>query len=787
MFVHHILKRCARFYSRTNALFLLLMIGLAPLSANAQSISDHPNVDSFIAAVGVNDLSMMVLTQTFGDAFTNSIGAFGAPDDSNPMGKMFLIFCSALMAVAFFWFSWSSMTISVGTAESGRFMGNKLSSTWIPIRFGIGMSTLVPLFGGFCAAQLLFMWFAKISTGMTNLMMLGALPVLAPSLSGQSAQYGGSAIALHSDVQASRPYDAVQQLYLSQLCEKAVNTNLNRDDIKQLLNGLDIQGETITHDIVSDGKNNIHVFFHTTSSLANTSSAMGGNMACGGINYNVRASSGGPLSPQSVGEVPHTWLPNGTIDLEQTAFDVQKSVVDQMVSDTGALADQTIAAMRGGASLPNVSEQINKLADSYQTYAQAQYNQKLNGLSDDSLKDAATIMQNDGWMSLGSFYQIVTRNMDVANSIFTANLQVFPINSSALFDPNWVDTAKAQSSVAEVPPNSANEALNRLLGKSYFLTSYSQGLSWLFTSTSQSSGMSSYLRTATVNPIFQLKNIGDHILVVGGSIITVALGAEVVSTVVSMVAPEAKLAKTGAGLVGKLTGWVGKSIGSGEGGDGSFAAFKTLGSYLFIIAFFLMVFGFFLGTYIPMLPFITWYGGLIAWFASTVEGITAAPIGSFIHLDIEGEGLGQRTQHSYLFLFNTLLRPPCMTFGFFAATLGVGIMGNVLLILFVPAMASAQNGNLMTGPFLMAGYLVILTSLMMTTVHGMFNLIHIVPDQVVGWAGGNINTQLGKDTDDRAKSVFMAGIGKGERAGETTRGQSTNQPGRDTANSMGAL
>jgi predicted aminopeptidase len=46
----------------------------------------------------------------------------------------------------------------------------------------------------------------------------------------------------------------------------------------------------------------------------------------------------------------------------------------------------------------------------------------------------------------------------------------------------------------------------------------------------------------------------------------------------------------------------------------------------------------------------------------------------------------------------------------------------------------------------------------LTLIHGCFNLIHIIPDQVISWVGGQVVGTIGKDTDDRAKSHFLAGV-----------------------------
>ena len=98
-----------------------------------------------------------------------------------------------------------------------------------------------------------------------------------------------------------------------------------------------------------------------------------------------------------------------------------------------------------------------------------------------------------------------------------------------------------------------------------------------------------------------------------------------------------------------------------------------------------------------------------------------------------------------------------MVFGFFGGSYAVKVLGAILLVLFAPAMANAQF-NSTTGFVMFVGFVFVFVSLVLTLIHGCFNLIHIIPDQVISWVGGQVVGTIGKDTDDRAKSHFLAGV-----------------------------
>jgi defect-in-organelle-trafficking protein DotA len=86
-------------------------------------------------------------SEAFGQAFYQTPGVPGSGSGST-LGAMFGTFNAALLAVGVFWFSYNITAATVQTAEGGEFMGQRFSTIWFPIRFIVGISTLVPMFGG---------------------------------------------------------------------------------------------------------------------------------------------------------------------------------------------------------------------------------------------------------------------------------------------------------------------------------------------------------------------------------------------------------------------------------------------------------------------------------------------------------------------------------------------------------------------------------------------------------------------------------------------------------------
>lgn len=152
-------------------------------------------------------------------------------------------------------------------------------------------------------------------------------------------------------------------------------------------------------------------------------------------------------------------------------------------------------------------------------------------------------------------------------------------------------------------------------------------------------------------------------------------------------------------------------------------------------------FGMLMSLYIPMNPFIVWVGACIAWFITIAEALLSVPLWGLAHMDSEGEGLGQRTSHGYLYMLNVLFRPALMVIGFLVAGAGIIVLGSFVHNMYGIVIASIQaDGSAMgsfTGVASIVGFIIIYCVLMNSVIHGCFNAIHLIPDQVLAWVGGH--------------------------------------------------
>lgn len=153
-----------------------------------------------------------------------------------------------------------------------------------------------------------------------------------------------------------------------------------------------------------------------------------------------------------------------------------------------------------------------------------------------------------------------------------------------------------------------------------------------------------------------------------------------------------------------------------------------------------------------------------------------APIAALSHLESEGEGMGQRTHAGYMFVLNVTFRPALMLFGFFLASILMIAIGTFQVDMFMTAMAGAQ-GNSIAGLISIPAYLTIFLVLNMTLIQSLFNLIFMLPDQVlsmVGSHGSSVN--LGKENEGKIHGIFVGGT-RGISGGLATAGRMPKVPG----------
>jgi conjugal transfer/type IV secretion protein DotA/TraY len=189
-----------------------------------------------------------------------------------------------------------------------------------------------------------------------------------------------------------------------------------------------------------------------------------------------------------------------------------------------------------------------------------------------------------------------------------------------------------------------------------------------------------------------------------------------------------------------------KIIGAGAGimlsGAGLGAAFTSMTMVMTSISIGapVLLFGMMLAYYIPFLPFILWMGGVVGWLVMVIEAVIAAPLWALAHLYPDADGVVGRGGRGYSLMLSLLLRPLLMIVGLSLSIAAMWPLGYFLHTVFVPAFNLSQGGTI--GFFGIFAGIGLYTYLLINLITKTLSLIHMVPDQILKWMGGE-SSQLG--------------------------------------------
>ncbi|MCD9228635.1 DotA/TraY family protein [Ralstonia pseudosolanacearum] len=436
-------------------------------------------------------------------------------------------------------------------------------------------------------------------------------------------------------------------------------------------------------------------------------------------------------------------------------------------------AQAYVSAVANGTRPDNPQDTINKAALQYQatiTQAIDSSSSTLHGLEN----LVQSNLQRDGWIMMGTWYQTFAQ----ANSQMTnlANATASAVPSTDLDNLPYPQLYRKvlsaynqqiqQAASTGTPQERVNNLATGTTDPKNILSKIFPGQAIVKMAIGMNSGQGP---NGATNPLIGMKNLGDYILAGGWTALS---GYAVVKG--GLAASDSVLGKTLSAVGNVFSGGVLGAIKEGAKG-----MLDALGPFIAMMIITLFFFGAVLSIYIPMLPFMIWFGGIVSWYAVVGEAIVAAPLWAMTHLDGDGEGMGQRTTHGYIFLLNVMFRPVLMVVGFILAGTGIVVLGTSLNTMFGVAMQNAQFDSI-TGLVSIIGFIVLYVGMCQTLVQGTFSLIHVVPDQVFTWLGSQMAANVGRDMNENSKQNLDAGVGQGSnsarsRASELSHSASTGK------------
>ncbi|QYD70075.1 DotA/TraY family protein [Paraburkholderia edwinii] len=683
--------------------------------ANAQTES----ISSIASAANTGtDQSMAALTQVFGSVMSSPLT--GSSGSGSTIASILGTINACVLVIGALWACYLFFAAMIATGAEGEFLGQKRSSIWFTIRNGVGFTLLVPFTGGYSGAQLIMLWVTTMGIGIANLGMSAATSVLAN---------GGTLVSTPPPPQV---VTLAKALFEANLCAQAANTaatNVSTD----------------TGGVSTDGGEQFSAK-PTTGQIV----LMNGNgLSCGGASVASNSAASSITTATSTTGLSSI-VPN-TSQITSTISAKQQSALTTMQSTLQSAAITYVSAVNAGKQPTDPQTTINSAATAYQSTIQGAISSASSSISSIS-STIQSSLSTSGWVMLGAWYQAFA----MANSQLTAaaaaaataipstdisNLPYPDLYNEVMASYNQQIEQDASTTASSASISSSTTPVIGLYSNSpdpaHVIGSIFPGqrlvsmVTTLITSNSSSG-------TGT-NPLMGMKTMGDYILDAGD-------GALAAYSIVSY----------GQGAADSVPGRVVSAVGdmfSGGAISGLSRVASNLSPIIIMMIVSLFFFGAVLSVYLPMLPFMIWFGGVLSWFACVCEGVVAAPLWALSHLDGEGEGMGPRTSYGYIFLVNLMLRPAFMVIGFLLASVGVVAFGQLLNTMFAQAMANAQF-NSVTGVVSIIAYIVLYVGMCQTLCQTMFGLVHHIPNVMGSWLGTSMHNQFGHEMHDKGHTVL---------------------------------
>ncbi|HIE7851370.1 TPA: DotA/TraY family protein [Salmonella enterica] len=683
-----------------------LCAGLAISSLPAMASVTYQDIVS--AATNPDDLSRQALVTIFGDVVTNPLST-SAP---TLIGSMFGAFNSIIAVLAVVWFMFIGIRHVVRSGHQGQVFstGRDIVGTLSVVA---GFLMIVPTGNGWSIAQLIMLWGASImGVGSANVMVQLAADNIA----------NGYSMTVQP-VQASTR-TAARGIFEMELCKYAVNAGLN--DFNQTV-------KSSTSLMTESAK---------TASGNYTVTVSNGSGICGSASLSVEGN--GTTDQSTIGKFFNPFSKNEYSGV----ISAQRAAMDNMISDIDNAASEFVTTFlekrnSGNGILPDIETRIQRAADEYERAVQKSLPID-NG--EQSRKEALkSYLTTYGWVTLGAWYQtFATANQRLAEladraPAVTSMSSLGEVGDTDLFSAvmgaykTQLQNSTYTPTIGTITTQDESNAANSTDPQSVVMKSIAPTiLKWTNQAATEWSGTGT--TSNQVNPLIKMKNIGDYTL---GTTEILWTGYTTVRVLATM----------GDNSI------FGKAVNLFSGLPKGFVALLDAAAPpIYFLLFLLFCAGFSLSIYLPFIPFIFWMTGIGNWIVSVLIGCTAGPLWAATHLGTS-EDRGSRAAYGYIYLIDSMIRPPLMVFGFFFASVAIIAVGTILNSLFGAALVNVQVKSL-TGIFSLAGFLLIYARMCTTSVAAIFALQAYLPDHVINFLGGRdgVNT-LGNLTSS-VKDIF---------------------------------
>lgn len=665
-----------------------------------------------------------LLCATVGDP----IGLFGCSGDAqSPVWAIIKTFNLGVFAFASLWMMWNILAGVMSSAADGEFLGKRQNSTWVPIRLVIGFSMIVPAFKGWNLAQLVMLWAAAVGSGMAG--------SIATSVA-TTVNWGGAYFA--------PPLIKAVQIE-TEIIEGLRCLKEKRDEFAGLVE------EGVMDTDIAKVK-----WSHVVRSTLEPALVMQ-------IDMGVQDLAGG-YSPTQCGQTMIEFVnPKDTrfskddpnvVTIASTIQAVVNERIKTLVDDYAkAVNDVTLASDQDKIFIA-----IRQAFDSDVASAADKIVAGINAFNGGTA--IKTSIERYGWVGLGFQGVHATRTaIQVGRSTQSEVSKAKGTNASS-------DSGKpkADNGVSFKDPTTwLNWTINGAMNS--MVDSLGNGVAARIGGFSGTNPMAA-LQSLGVTIVAWVAGLGMWILffpvIAGLAAMAVPLAGSLLASLPFVGGGAASAASTAStflgGMITSITGvltliWVVTGIP-------------------------LLFFGLKLAAYIPFLVAIMWCGAILAWLMIVFESLIGAPLWALVHLDTDGEGMGQKTTHGYLFLLNLIFRPIVLVFSLACAMASM----NAIFALFGSGVAamitdmSTSSKDWFANLLMIVGAIAVVVFAAETIIMQSLSLLWNIPNNVFTWLGAHFGSNVGQGMEGGANAAGGAIQGAGQHAASAA---SANKVGND--------
>jgi conjugal transfer/type IV secretion protein DotA/TraY len=756
------------FFCFTGALvFSLLALIVAMLMALVGTAHAADGTDMFQPISQQNDFALKFLDHIFfGKDLTIALQNNTVPTIvkggivHNALSAMLGFYSKAALVLASFLLFYHLVMLTVETAQTGTILGNKDRQFWAPIRLVFAIGLLVPISGsGMNSGQYIVLQVAKWGSGLAS----QTWRFYNTGLNNKSVNFIRPEVGNVSGL--------ITSATLINMCREGIEMQL--EDIDRVSSNSVIKGSfamasrvireiAVLRSITPDGT--------YTFSFGNKD----GKTICGslkikppkGITFDLETGTSGlPKNLAEDIEVAKleslSWLFQATKPYAREMMRTQMNI-----GTAGALPDP---------------EQLRIIA--------RQYYDRLNRAIETAAerRKVPATLDNRGWIVAGSYFMDLAKEQgevynaanpaeitlpNVTDPIYTIDDKNYAEIGKIVFLANdqWINTPQVSKITERISATDSKIQPEKVNADSKVLDTLNaaakQAGLW-----DNSGLLGKFIGSTTgLGKQFDPNNAITSLSALGWAKFRLSLYILGVGAAAPMIA--APLAN-GANWLGSKVPLIGGVLGPLAGGiiQQAGSLITTFSIFVFVAAISASIL---LAFVLPMMPFIKFLFGVIAWFKSIAEAIVGVPLWALAHISTDGNGLpGKHGEQGYYVLLHIFLRPVLMLFGLILALILVNVAISFLNLTYNYAVSGALGETITDANILIKFvYSIMYAVIAYSIANTCFKMIDILPQNSMMMIG---KSAADRQDQDQNINVMASAFGTaGAQIGLTSAAQGFN-------------